>query len=292
MFEAYGKNKYNSHRCDSVDAEQRLAFDDLASLRLQPRGPTPVTSRQRKACEPLHIQYSYDDQSIVVVNSTYQPSEALHASVTVHNPDWKQLYAAERTVDSAADSAQRIFSIPASLYTGADRLFLIDLKLADKSGSLVSRNFYWVPVMLTSFDWQATDFTHTPALRNEDMTPLADLPKVQLNASAELQSKSNARVVQVRLENPSKALAFQVSVAARTSTGGLVAPVLWSDNWIELMPGESITLIGQLPESAPADTVIQLSGWNIAPQTLSTGALRATSLATATVHNDVPSGKR
>ena len=27
----------------------------------------------KKACEPLHIQYSYDDQSIVVVNSTYGP---------------------------------------------------------------------------------------------------------------------------------------------------------------------------------------------------------------------------
>ena len=26
----------------------------------------------KKACEPLHIQYSYDDRSIVVVNSTYE----------------------------------------------------------------------------------------------------------------------------------------------------------------------------------------------------------------------------
>ncbi len=26
----------------------------------------------KNACEPLHIQYSYDDRSIVVVNSTYQ----------------------------------------------------------------------------------------------------------------------------------------------------------------------------------------------------------------------------
>ena len=30
----------------------------------------------KKACEPLHVQYSYDDQCVVVVNSTYHPSPA------------------------------------------------------------------------------------------------------------------------------------------------------------------------------------------------------------------------
>ena len=33
----------------------------------------------KKACEPLHIQYSYDDASIAVVNSTYAKAAGLHA---------------------------------------------------------------------------------------------------------------------------------------------------------------------------------------------------------------------
>ena len=48
----------------------------------------------KKACEPLHIQYSYDDRSIVVVNSTYQPVEGLKASVQVHGLQWNQLFSA------------------------------------------------------------------------------------------------------------------------------------------------------------------------------------------------------
>ncbi|MFT4112859.1 glycoside hydrolase family 2 protein, partial [Silvibacterium sp.] len=43
----------------------------------------------KRACEPLHIQYSYDDRSIVAVNSTYQPASELHAAIRVHNLEWK-----------------------------------------------------------------------------------------------------------------------------------------------------------------------------------------------------------
>jgi len=174
----------------------------------------------------------------------------------------------ERAVDSAADSAQRIFTVPAALYAGPDRLLLIDLTLTNKSGSVVSRNVYWVPTTLTTFDWAATDFTHTPALRHEDMNALTNLPKSRLRASAELRQSAAGREVLVHLENPSEVLSFQVAVAARTSSGGLIAPVLWSDNWIEVMPGESVTLTGILPEGASLTQILQISGWNIDPQTI------------------------
>jgi len=34
------------------------------------------------------------------------------------------------------------------------------------------------------------------------------------------------RVIELELENPTDALAFQVSAAVRTKTGGLIAPVI------------------------------------------------------------------
>jgi exo-1,4-beta-D-glucosaminidase len=51
----------------------------------------------------------------------------------------------------------------------------------------------------------------------------------------------------------------------RTSSGGLIAPVFWSDNWIELVPGESVTLTALLPSDTNGAPVIQLEGWNIQP---------------------------
>jgi exo-1,4-beta-D-glucosaminidase len=128
----------------------------------------------------------------------------------------------------------------------------------------VSRNFYWVPGTLTTFDWERTDYTHTPAMRHEDLSALARLPQAQVEAHAEI----DGHTICLRLKNSSSALAFQVRAAARTSSGGLIAPVFWSDNWIELTPGESTELTAKLPEGVSTDTQIQVEGWNIPPITV------------------------
>jgi exo-1,4-beta-D-glucosaminidase len=216
----------------------------------------------KKACEPVHIQYSYDDRSIVVVNSTYQRVAGLHASVDVRNVAWKQLYKQEAPVDAGADSSQVVVTIPESLYTDAERTFFIDLSLKDAAGKVVSRNFYWVPGTLTTFDWSRTDYTHTPAARHEDLSALSSLPAAKLVAHAEVEKTARGREVRVELENPSAALAFQVSAAVRTQSGGLIAPVLWSDNWIELAPGEKRVLTALLPEGGSDVPKVEIASWN------------------------------
>jgi exo-1,4-beta-D-glucosaminidase len=226
----------------------------------------------KKACEPLHIQYSYDDRSVIVVNSTYSAVRNLHATVSVHGMQWNDLYHAEAAVDAAPDSSQQVFSIPDSLYTGVERIFLIDLTLTDGNDHVVSRNFYWVPYTLTTFDWPRTDYTHTPAERYPDLLALTKLPKAQVEARAEMEQTSQGPMIRLHLENTSGNLAFQISAAVRTHDGGLIAPVYWSDNWIELTPGESITLTARLPSDAPAAPAVHIEGWNIAPVSLTPSA--------------------
>ena len=220
----------------------------------------------KKACEPVHIQYSYDDRTIVVVNSTYQRMAGLHASVELHNAAWKELFKQEAAVDAGVDSSQIVLTLPESLYTDAERLFFIDLKLTDDVGKLVSRNFYWVPGTLTAFDWSRTDYTHTPAARHEDLTALANLPAAKLMATAAVSKTSRGREVRVELENPSSVLAFQVSAAVRTSKGELIAPVIWSDNWVELAPSEKRVLTALLPESGADAPVVEIGSWNAGSQ--------------------------
>ncbi len=222
----------------------------------------------KKACEPVHIQYSYDDRSIVVVNSTYDRVAGLHASVHVHNAAWKDLYSEDAAVDAGADSSQTAFTIPESLYTEAEKTFFIDLSLTNGAGKVVSRNFYWVPGTLTTFDWSKTDYTHTPAARHEDLSALASLPPAKLVAHAEIEKTARGRELRVELENPSASLAFQVSAAVRTQSGGLIAPVIWSDNWIELVPGEKRVLAALLPESGADDPAVQIQSWNAGSQTV------------------------
>ncbi|WP_348265103.1 glycosyl hydrolase family 2 [Telmatobacter sp. DSM 110680] len=264
MFEAYSRNKYTSTGVIQwmLNNAWPSMIWHLYDYYLDTGGGYFGT---KKACEPLHIQYAYDGHSVDVVNSTYADATNLRASAHVYGLAWNELYSAQSDVDSNADSAQRVFTIPSSLFAGAERLFFIDLSLADPTGHVVSHNFYWVPGTLTSFDWENTDYTHTPAARHEDLTALAHLPAAQIEAHAEIENTVHGTQVHVHLSNHSKALAFQLRASVRTTTGGLIAPVLWSDNWIELTPGESTTLTAQLPEGQSETPAVQLDGWNVAP---------------------------
>jgi len=149
------------------------------------------------------------------------------------------------------------------------RIFLIDLKLTSASGKVLSRNFYWVPYRPTDFDWPATNYTHTPPNFYPDLTALTHLPQATVTARAEIEQTSRGRKIRLQLKNTSNALAFQLHFVLRTPSGGLIAPVIWSDDWVELTPGESRTFTtATLPSDTPADAVVKLSGWNIQPATI------------------------
>ena len=265
MFEAYGKNKYFATGVMQwmLNNAWPSMIWHLYDYYLDAGGGYYGT---KKACEPLHIQYSYDDRSIVIVNSTYAPVEGLQASVQVHGLQWNELYSAKASSERHGRQQRSACSpFPRRLYSGPERIFFIDLTLSDAAGTRLSRNFYWVPGTLTTFDWNKTDYTRTPAARHEDLTALTRLPQAQVEAHAEIEGHT----ICLRLKNASSALAFQIRAAARTPSGGLIAPVFWSDNWIELTPGESTELTAKLPDGISGEApVIQVEGWNVAPVTI------------------------
>lgn len=262
MFEAYSRNKY-----DSTGVIQWMLNNAWPSMIWHlydyyldaGAGYFAV----KKACEPIHIQYSYDDRSIVVVNSTYQQTSGLRAAAQVYDVHWNKLYSDEKVVDAASDSSQRVLDLPKSLQTGAARILFIQLTLTDAAGRVVSRNFYWVPEVLTTFDWAKSDYKDTPAARYEDLSTLTHLPQAAVTAHAEMKNTAGSGEIHLHLKNTSGALAFQISAAVRTAQGALIAPVLWSDNWIELAPHGSTTLTALLPKDAPLDARVELDGWNI-----------------------------
>src|SRR6202012_1967208 len=114
MFESYSKNKYTSTGVIQwmLNNAWPSMIWHLYDYYLDSGGGYFGT---KKACERLHIQYSYDDRSIVVVNSTYSPAENLQAQIHVCGLRWTELYKAEATLSASADSVQRVFEVPAPL---------------------------------------------------------------------------------------------------------------------------------------------------------------------------------
>ena len=265
MFEAYSRNKYTSTGVIQwmLNNAWPSTIWHLYDYYLDAGGGYYGT---KKACEPLHVQYSYDDHSVVVVNSTYQSSPTLQVAAKVYDLQLKEVFSKESKLTLDADTSQRAIAIPDATFSPDSKVYFVDLKLKKESGEVVSRNFYWVPSTLTTFDWAKTNYTHTPAIQHENMTELMSLPKTKV--TAHVMASAEGRTVQVRLQNESKSLAFQVSVAVRDAHREDIAPVMWSDNYVSLMPGESRVLTATLPPHTPQNAVVVVSGWNIPEQTL------------------------
>jgi exo-1,4-beta-D-glucosaminidase len=262
MFEAYGRNKYTSTGVIQwmLNNAWPSMIWHLYDYYLDAGGGYYGA---KKACEPLHVQYSYDDHSVYVVNSEYRPAGKLEATVDLYDLHLKRLFSQQADVVSDADSSTKALTIPAENFSSASPLF-VALSLRDAQGKIVSRNFYWVPAKLTEFDWSKTDYTHTPAASHEDLTALRQLPKARVEASIE---RTPGGAILAHLKNVSDTLAFQVSVAGVDASGNDVSPLPWSDNYIELMPGESRTLSASPAKGAAVSSIV-VAGWNIPSMTL------------------------
>jgi exo-1,4-beta-D-glucosaminidase len=259
MFEAYARNKYDSTGVIQwmLNNAWPSMFWHLYDYYLAAGGGYYGA---RKACEPLHVQYSYDDRSVVLLNSTYAAVAGLQVKSTVYDLQLKPVFDREITMDAKPDTSTRAFSIPADALAGD--LHFVRLTLTDSHGQEVSNNFYTIPAKRAEFDWDHGDYRYTPALQEPDLTSLRDLPRAHVIAEL-LRSDDNARI-RIRLRNDSQNLAFQIALEALDQNETPINPVFWSDNYVSLMPGESRTLtVRRSVLGGPQIGSIALTGWNI-----------------------------
>ena len=68
----------------------------------------------RKACEPLHIQWSYADNTIKVVNASGEAYNGLRATAAVYNMDGSEVkrYAQRAALSSLPNTATRVMTLP------------------------------------------------------------------------------------------------------------------------------------------------------------------------------------
>ena len=161
----------------------------------------------------------------------------------------------------AADGVVIAIAVPLSNNTS-----FLKLELHGAGGRLVSDNFYWIPTTLAQLDWANSTYYYTPATTYADMRDLAQLPNVALQGWAERDASGDIRV---KLSNAGNSVAFFVRLRAVKDGGDEdIAPVLWDDNYVSVLPGESKRL---LLKSAAIDrqaVKILVDGWNVSPQTL------------------------
>jgi exo-1,4-beta-D-glucosaminidase len=263
MFEAYARNKYTS--TGVIQWMLNNAWPSLIwhlyDYYLVPAGGYFGT---KKACEPVHVQYSYDDDSVAVINGTYEALKGTKVSAKIYSIDAKEKASREATVDLRADSSTKAFDLPKP--EGLTPTYFLKLELRDAAGKLVSENFYWLSTKADVLDWaKRSDTVYTPQKEFGDLTGLNSLPKVRVAITKTVQGSGRNSSITVVVENKSDSVAFMVH--PRLTGGDDVTPIFWSDNYFSLLPGEKKTVMARFDAAAlhGASPDLVVEGWNVEP---------------------------
>jgi exo-1,4-beta-D-glucosaminidase len=274
MFEAYSRNKYRSTgiiQWTLNNAWPSLIWH-LYDYYLQPAGGY---FGAKKACEPIHVQYSYDDRSVAVVNSTYADASQLMVTANLYDSEGKERFSGRARADIEADATAKVLAIPDDAFLPTSPVYFVRLTLENAQSRILSTNFYWLSAKKSVYDWTKGSDPYVPVSSYEDLTALGALPSAgKMGVSADVEGGAEGPLVHVKLENPSDRLAFQIHLGIHRQKEGMeILPVLWEDNYVELMPGESreITARFPTPGTLTGDPELSVTGWNIAPTTLPLG---------------------
>jgi exo-1,4-beta-D-glucosaminidase len=229
----------------------------------------------KKSNETLHPIYSYTDGSIWAVNSSYQPQggKGWKLVAKVWNLDMTEKFTQEAPVDLAPDESKILFTLPD--IKDLSPTYFIDLRIVDGAGKVLGSSFYWQSTKPDRLDHDKGKWFVTPTTEYADFTALSGLPKVKLKVhskSARLaavagQGEAHQGATAVTLSNPSKSLAFFVRLKVTRGRGGdEVLPVLWEDNYVSLLPGETrqITARYRWSDLGGKRPEVELHGWNLA----------------------------
>ncbi|MBI3119840.1 MAG: hypothetical protein HYZ00_14195, partial [Candidatus Hydrogenedentes bacterium] len=266
MFEAYGRNKYKALGITTwkYDASWPAAMTwQYVDWYLR---ATAAYYGAKKACEKVHIQYAYDDDSVYVVNALREAQNDLKATAVILDDALEEKHRNEALVSVGPDGVTKAFAleIPADL----SKTYFLKLTLSNAEEKVISDNFYWLS---TTKDvpgksrYTKERIFYTEPESRADFTALNSLPPVKLESKTEVATENEEQVVRVTVSNPTDKLAFLIQLSLIAGEGGQeIAPSFWEDNYFSLLPGESRTTTTRVytRDLNGATPTVRIQGWN------------------------------
>ncbi|MET0134913.1 MAG: exo-beta-D-glucosaminidase, partial [Kibdelosporangium sp.] len=210
----------------------------------------------KKANEPVHVQYSYDDRSVVLVGQGSNAVNGLSVQAEIYTLAGELVHSEQkRDLSVGSLGVTEVLKLPEP--QGVSGTYFVRLKASDSRGRDISRNTYWLSTKQDVLDWAKSDWYYTPVSSYADLKGLSGLPK----AAVDVKARSHGGSTTVTVKNTSSAPIPALALTLRKADGSPVTPVTWSDNYVALWPGESITLDAR--HAGAGRTTVDVSGINI-----------------------------
>jgi len=208
----------------------------------------------QKACEPVHIQWNIRSGEVKAINNTLRNLDGLTAEARIYHMDGREHAQRSVSVDCPANCATKCFDLVEAdsektrSKDDLSKVYFIKLELKDRDGRLLSDNFYW----------------HSRA--SAEYENLSHMPRVEPAGKVTQTRDGDVRRLTIQVQNGDKGVALMTRIKlVDPSSGLLVAPVLFSDNYFSLLRGESRRMTAEFrPASVAGDHVLVLiEGWNV-----------------------------
>jgi exo-1,4-beta-D-glucosaminidase len=214
----------------------------------------------RAASQPLNLSFNYADKTVYAVNDSRFAGEGLTAVVRAFDLSAQEIYNQSYEIDLPPAGAQPVVSFAGQ--QAPTPVWFLDLRLNDGTGAEVARNFYWLSTEPDVLDYENNLWFVTPTKEFANFTALNDLPEVELEVAV----TGDGSGVSVQLGNSTDALAFFVELRVVDAEGNSILPVLWDDNYVSILPGESRELTARFPGADDVSGArLMVEGWNVAP---------------------------
>jgi len=125
----------------------------------------------KKALEPIHVMYAYNESTIWVVNNRYNDYTDIEVSVVVYDINSEVVSSISNgPLDIPADSSVEVLKLLE--HKGEpDDVFFINAILY-KNKEVISENFYWVSVEMDELDLESSTWYNTPVIKFANMQAL------------------------------------------------------------------------------------------------------------------------
>jgi len=212
----------------------------------------------------LHIMYSYKDNEVDIINSFLKKFDYLTVKADVYNLDGSKKYSNEVTTHVDEDSTQHCFAIPQ--IDGLSDVYFLRLELKNANHETKSINWYWLSKQKDDLDWKKSKWFYTPQSAYADYSSLQNLPSATVSVEQSSVKKENKTEHTITITNTGKAVAFFVHVRVlKNKNKDDILPVIFSDNYISLAPGEIRTIECSYENKDAENTSphVLINGWNV-----------------------------
>jgi hypothetical protein len=200
-----------------------------------------------RACEPLHAQLNLPDFRLAVVNTTLTSMHGLRLRSRVFSLDGHLLSERSAPFDAPANQVTTGDALPLQAALASHGTVLVALTLSDGDGHVLSRNDY------------------RESGTESDQRQLAELPAQALAVAAQsiARDATDESTVRIRIMNHGPTPALLARLTLLDEQGQRVLPAYYSDNYLTLLPGESLAVTAHCPVAGPHCARIALRGWNV-----------------------------